>query len=148
MKTLILLRHSKSSWDNLNLSDFDRPLNNRGNRDADMMSIKLSAELNKVDMMISSSSVRTKLTSDYFKSKIKFKNELFTDELYHASSKRIMSILEKVKPNINSLLILGHNPGLTEMVNCLTNHKLYNLPTTGVVIIKFNIKLWSRISPL
>jgi phosphohistidine phosphatase len=73
---------------------------------------------------------------------------VFADELYHASSERIISIIEKIKPNINSLLILGHNPGLTEIINVLTNYRLYNLPTTGIVIIKLNIKLWNQISEL
>jgi phosphohistidine phosphatase len=148
MKKLIILRHSKSSWNNPELSDFDRPLNNRGNKNAEMMSIKLSHKIDQVDMLMSSSSERTKSTSYYFKKKIKFSNEVFADELYHASSERIISIIEKIKPNINSLLILGHNPGLTEIINVLTNYRLYNLPTTGIVIIKLNIKLWNQISEL
>jgi len=148
MKKLIILRHSKSSWDDTNLSDFDRSLNKRGNKNAEMMSMRLSEKIDQVDMLLSSSSKRTKLTSCYFKNKIKFSNEVFTDELYHASSERILSVIEKIKSNIDSLLILGHNPGLTEIINVLTNHRLYNLPTTGIVIINFNIKFWDQILEL
>jgi phosphohistidine phosphatase len=148
MKKLIIVRHAKSSWNHPELSDFDRPLNSRGNKDAEMMSLKLSEKINKIDFIISSSSKRTILTYEYFKNKINFNNELFTDELYHASSKTVISIIKDTNSDINSLMLLGHNPGLTETVNHLTNHHLYNLPTTGIIIVKFNVSSWSKISEL
>ncbi len=148
MKKLIIVRHAKSSWNHPELSDFDRPLNSRGNKDAEMMSLKLSEKINKIDFIISSSSKRTILTYEYFKNKINFNNELFTDELYHASSKTVISIIKDTNSDINSLMLLGHNPGLTETVNYLTNHHLYNLPTTGIIIVKFNVSSWSKISEL
>tara|TARA_B100001996_G_C18647929_1_gene588185 strand:+ start:367 stop:879 length:513 start_codon:yes stop_codon:yes gene_type:complete len=148
MKTLVILRHAKSSWDYPELSDYERPLNSRGKKDAEMMSFKLSERLGYIDLLISSSSERTKLTYDYFKNKIKFNKELFTDELYHASSQKIISVIKGADSEVNSLLVLGHNPGLTETVNILTNHHLYNLPTTGIVIIKFNIISWNKILEL
>ena len=148
MKKLIIVRHAKSSWNHPELSDFDRPLNIRGNKDAEMMSLKLSEKINKIDFIISSSSKRTILTYEYFKNKINFNNELFTDELYHASSKTVISIIKDTNSDINSLMLLGHNPGLTETVNHLTNHHLYNLPTTGIIIVKFNVSSWSKISEL
>lgn len=146
MKRLIILRHAKSSWDYPELSDYERPLNSRGNKDAEMMSLKLSKRLDHIDSAILSSSKRTELTYEYFKNKINFKSEFFTDELYHASSKKIISIIKDTNSDINSLMVLGHNPGLTETVNFLTNHFLYNLPTTGIIIIKFNINSWNKIS--
>ena len=146
MKRLIILRHAKSSWDYPELSDYERPLNSRGNKDAEMMSLKLSKRLDYIDSAILSSSKRTELTYEYFKNKINFKSEFFTDELYHASSKKIISIIKDTNSDINSLMVLGHNPGLTETVNFLTNHFLYNLPTTGIIIIKFNINSWNKIS--
>jgi phosphohistidine phosphatase len=112
------------------------------------MSLKLSEKINKIDFIISSSSKRTILTYEYFKNKINFNNELFTDELYHASSKTVISIIKDTNSDINSLMLLGHNPGLTETVNYLTNHHLYNLPTTGIIIVKFNVSSWSKISEL
>ena len=146
MKKLIILRHAKSSWDYPELSDYERPLNSRGNKDAEMMSLKLSERLDHIDSTILSSSKRTELTYEYFKNKINFKSEFFTDELYHASSKKIISIIKDTNSDINSLMVLGHNPGLTETVNFLTNHFLYNLPTQGIIIIKFNINSWNKIS--
>ena len=148
MKKLIILRHAKSSWDYPELSDYERPLNSRGNKDAEMMSLKLSERLDHIDCAISSSSKRTELTYEYFKNKINFKSELFTHELYHASSKKIISIIKNTHSDINSLMVLGHNPGLTDIVNLLTNYHLYNLPTTGIIIIKFNIISWDKISEL
>ena len=82
MKKLIILRHAKSSWDYPELSDYERPLNSRGNKDAEMMSLKLSERLDHIDSTILSSSKRTELTYEYFKNKINFKSEFFTDQLF------------------------------------------------------------------
>ena len=71
MKQLIILRHSKSSWKNTNLSDHERPLNKRGNYDAELISNYLSNLIQEIDMLHSSSSERTRETSDYFIDKIK-----------------------------------------------------------------------------
>ena len=66
MKKLIIIRHCKSSWSDLNLNDFDRPLNNRGVQDGNLMSKELSKKIDKVDLLFSSSSKRTRLTADFF----------------------------------------------------------------------------------
>jgi phosphohistidine phosphatase len=78
MKKLIIVRHSKSSWKDHSLLDFDRPLNKRGNEDGKKMSKLLKKYISSVDLLISSSSKRTRLTSSYFQKEIQFENSLFT----------------------------------------------------------------------
>ena len=142
MKKLIVVRHSKSSWKDSSLLDFDRPLNKRGNKDGKKMSKLLKKYISSVDLLISSSSERTRLTSSYFQKEIKFKNSIFSKRLYHASSQEIIKTLNEIESGVNSVLLIGHNPGLTDFINKKTDINIFNLPTTGVVIIKFPIKSW------
>ena len=84
MKKLIIIRHCKSSWSDSSLSDFERPLNNRGLNDGELMSEKLSLKISSVDLLLSSSSRRTVLTSKFFINKINFNKVKYDDDLYHA----------------------------------------------------------------
>ena len=142
MKKLIVVRHSKSSWKDSSLLDFDRPLNKRGNKDGKKMSKLLKKYISSVDLLISSSSERTRSTSSYFQREIKFKNSFFSKKLYHASSQEIIKTLNEIESGVNSVLLIGHNPGLTDFINKKTDINIFNLPTTGVVIIKLPIKSW------
>ena len=148
MKKLIIVRHCKSSWSDMSLSDFDRPLNNRGMNDGDLMSGKLLENLSSVDLLLSSSSNRTVLTSKFFIDKININNIKYEDELYHADYKTIINKLKKVDNIINKLMVIGHNPGLTYLVNYFSNIRLYNLPTTGIVIFDFLIDNWKEIDKI
>jgi len=146
MKSLIIVRHCKSSWADLSLSDFDRPLNKRGNIDGELMSNYLREKEKKIDKLILSTSKRTRLTSKYFTEKIHFDSISYLDELYHASYSDIINIISKVENNFNSVMVIGHNPGLTELINQYTIMNIYNLPTTGVVKVKFKGDKWERIT--
>tara|TARA_B100001287_G_scaffold138969_1_gene117024 strand:- start:262 stop:753 length:492 start_codon:yes stop_codon:yes gene_type:complete len=146
MKSLIIVRHCKSSWADLSLSDFDRPLNKRGNIDGELMSNYLREKEKKIDKLILSTSKRTRLTSKYFTEKIHFDSISYLDELYHASYSDIINIISKVENNFNSVMVIGHNPGLTELINKYTIMNIYNLPTTGVVKVEFKGDKWDRIT--
>ena len=148
MKKLIIVRHCKSSWSDMSLSDFDRPLNNRGKNDGDLMSGKLLEKLSLVDLLLSSSSNRTVLTSKFFIDKININKIKYEDELYHADYKTIINKLKKVDKIINKLMVIGHNPGLTYLVNYFSNIRLHNLPTTGIVIFDFFIDNWKEIDKI
>ena len=148
MKKLIIVRHCKSSWSDMSLSDFDRPLNNRGMNDGDLMSGKLLENLSSVDLLLSSSSNRTVLTSKFFIDKININKIKYEDELYHADYKTIINKIKKVDNIINKLMVIGHNPGLTYLVNYFSNIRLYNLPTTGIVIFDFLIDNWKEIDKI
>ena len=146
MKKLIIIRHCKSSWSDLSLNDFDRPLNNRGVQDGNLMSKELSKKIDNVDLLISSSSKRTRLTADFFIELIKINKISFIDDLYHSSSENIINKLKKISNTHESIMVIGHNPGLTNLVNKLTSINLYNLPTCGVAIVNLNIKNWDLIN--
>ena len=142
MKKLIVVRHSKSSWKDSSLSDFDRPLNKRGKRDGKKMSEFLSKYIKSIDLLLCSSSNRTILTSKYYKDSLQIKNSIFTESLYHASKKEIIENFYSIDFSVNSILLIGHNPGLTEFINFSTDENLFNLPTTGTVIIEYPIEKW------
>ena len=146
MKTLIIIRHSKSSWKDHSLSDFDRPLNKRGIKDAKKMSFELSEKIKKVDLLLSSSSKRTTQTSNYFLDSINVRSNIFSENLYHSSSDLIFDYVLKINNKYNKAIIVGHNPGLTNIINKLTNLKLDNLPTSGIVIIVFDVDNWKNVN--
>ena len=146
MKKLILIRHSKSSWKDMSLTDFQRPLNSRGKSDGPLMANHLSVKINKIDYLHSSSSVRTFETSKFFINQIKFDKIEYDDALYHSSSRSILNMIKNYSEEYQSAVIIAHNPGLTNFINELTNISLDNLPTTGVAEINFNCDNWKNIS--
>ena len=146
MKKLIIIRHSKSSWKDLSLGDFHRPLNRRGKSDGPIMANFLSRKINKICFLHSSSSVRTFETSKFFIDRIKFDNIKYDDSLYHSSSFSILNMIRNYSENFSSVVIIAHNPGLTNLINELTNIDLDNLPTTGIAEIDFNCIKWNDIS--
>jgi phosphohistidine phosphatase len=146
MKRLILIRHSKSSWKDLSLTDFNRPLNGRGKLDGPLMADYLKSKIDKIDYLHSSSSIRTFDTSKYFINKIQFGKVEYDDSLYHSSATSILNMISNYSENYQSVMIIAHNPGLTNLINNITNISLDNLPTTGLAEIEFNINSWRNIS--
>ena len=146
MKKIYVLRHSKSSWKDLSLSDFQRPLNGRGKADGPKMSSYIHSRIDKIDFLHCSSSVRTYETSKYFIDRIKFVDIKYDESLYHSSSSEIINNINYYDEQYNSAMIIAHNPGLTNFVNEITNVMLDNLPTTGLVEINFDCAKWTDIS--
>ena len=146
MKKLVITRHSKSSWKDLSLTDFHRPLNNRGKSDGPIMSRYLSSKITKIDFLHSSSSVRTFETSKFFISKIEFKNIKYDDNLYHCSAQSIIRLIKNYPEHHNTVMIIAHNPGLTNLINMITHVNLDNLPTSGIANIDFDCDSWNNIS--
>jgi phosphohistidine phosphatase len=149
MKTLLVIRHAKSSWDDEGLSDFERPLNERGKRDAPAMAKRLKEKGVNPDLMISSPAKRALSTArrmanvlDYSKEKIKTERRL-----YHADSEMIISVLQEIKNKHNLVMVFSHNPGLTDFVNTLLNNKsiIDNVPTCGAVAFSIEIEDWKEL---
>lgn len=147
MKTLYLIRHAKSSWSNASLSDFDRPLNERGKHDAVTMGDRLLKQNILPDCIISSSSKRTKKTAKRITKALNFKfsNVQFKDELYHANHLTLMKTLCEVQDKYNSIFIIGHNPGISNFCDYLT-HQAIDFPTTGIAKITFEVDSWMEIT--
>ncbi len=146
MKTLVIVRHAKSSWDNQGLSDHDRPLNRRGLRDAPVMGARLAEWGPPVDRVISSSAVRALTTAELITQEMGLPwDEIVIDEaLYHASEEDMLEIIQEQEDYLDGLMMFGHNPGMTYLVNHLSDLDLENLPTCGVVTLQFNIEHWTE----
>lgn len=149
MKDLYIIRHAKSSWKQPGLSDIDRPLNNRGLRDAPRMA-KLLKDLDVFpNRILLSPSIRTKQTAAYFKIIFELDESDVEQipELYHAYADTIFSIVADLDDANRTVFLFGHNPGLTYFVNTFTGAYIDNLPTCGICHIRFNIDSWNEISP-
>jgi len=145
MKTILIIRHAKSSWDTATLSDFDRPLNERGKKDAPAMAKRLIQNKVNPELFVSSPAKRAKKTAELFIKEFG-KNEdevVFVSELYHAPAQTFYNIIAGFDDRFNCAAIFSHNPGITEFVNSLTTVRLDNMPTCGIFAFNALIKKWS-----
>lgn len=146
MKNLFLIRHAKSSWKDSKLKDFDRPLNKRGEENLKLMSKFFSEKYSAPDLILSSPAKRAKTTAIGFAEKLQYEREkiLFLDDLYMADANEIFEIILNQKEENNSIIIFGHNPGLTDFVNLYSNSYIENIPTCGIVHLKME-KNWNEV---
>jgi phosphohistidine phosphatase len=142
MKTLLILRHAKSSWNDPALDDHERPLNKRGRRDAPPMG-ELVREYGLIpDVIISSDAVRARLTAEAVAEAARYAGEILLDpRLYLACSADILSLLTMVRENAGTVMIVGHNPGLETLVEQLTGER-QDLPTAALAQIGLPIDQW------
>lgn len=147
MKRLIILRHAKSSWDNADVSDYDRKLNKRGEKSADLMGEFLAAKQGNVDLILSSSAVRAFSTARIVAQMLNYNIEEIetTKKLYLAWVNDILKTIYSISDNADSCILVGHNPGLTDLVNHF-GVRLDNLPTASVVCFEFEAQSWEDIS--
>lgn len=147
MKKIILIRHAKSAWDQPSLADHDRPLANRGLLAAPKMGQRLSEKGIKPDRIISSTAERAKSTAQLVAKELNTPEEtIWLDrDLYHASAHTMISILKKLPESIQTVLLVGHNPGMNELVYLLGG-KIENLPTAGVFAVKSSDQ-WKEFDP-
>lgn len=147
-KRLFLLRHAKSSWNDPGLDDRDRPLNGRGRRNAPRMGRLMKDEGFVPDLALCSSAQRTRETAVLFFSEWKVLPSLvFRDDLYHAGPVQIESILNTIDDTVESLMIIGHNPGLEEFLNQHTG-KALDMPTAALAQVDFELDSWSHFEDL
>ncbi len=147
MKTLYMVRHAKSSWDDPFLDDMDRPLNKRGKSDAARMGKRLNERELSPDFILSSPAERALSTCILIAEKIGYmaKNIHTDGKLYHASEEELLSIVRKMNDHNDEVMIVGHNPGLTDFVNSLSQDLVTdNLPTCGIVAISLNVDSWKQ----
>ena len=144
MKKLFIVRHAKSSWDFPELSDYDRPLNKRGKKNAPEMGRRLATRNIKPDALVTSPAKRAAATARRIAEEISFPLQRIKKEpqLYHGSTNGMIEVIKAIKSDVDILMIFGHNPGLTDLANQLTGSDIYNIPTSGVVEIDFEISSW------
>lgn len=142
MKTLLVLRHAKSSWSDQGLSDHARPLNERGRRDAPRMGRLLRDEGVMPDLVVSSDAVRARLTAEAVARAAGYAGEIVLDpRLYGASPRDIVGVLRAIEDAARTVLIVGHNPGLEELVSQLTGEP-QEFPTAALARIALPIEEW------
>jgi phosphohistidine phosphatase len=143
MKTLLLVRHAKSSHDFF-LSDFDRPLNERGFRDATEMGKKLSKKEIFIDRFVSSPALRAKTTAELFAAVYnrKKKEVHYIPALYNASSKNFIAAIAELDDASGCAAIFSHNPGITEFASSLTDTHIDNMPTSSVFAVRSSANSW------
>jgi phosphohistidine phosphatase len=146
MKTLYVLRHAKSDWNDRSLTDFERPLNERGFNAAQKMGVFMSERNLSPDLIVSSPARRALETARIVKETAGFSSEIvFEPRIYEASVGDLIQIVAQVKNDCDRLLVVGHNPGFEELVGSLTG-EFQSMPTAALAEIELPIKDWSEIA--
>jgi len=148
MKTLFLLRHAKSSWDGGgNLADFDRPLNKSGLEAVPLVGERIFDNQFQIDLILSSPAKRAKQTAILIKETAQVKSDVrYNDKIYEASPRCLIEVIsETVEENKNSLMLVGHNPGLEGLIKALTG-ETQAMQTAALAVIDLKIELWSEIT--
>jgi phosphohistidine phosphatase len=145
MKTLLVLRHAKSSWDHSHLSDFDRPLNGRGERSAPAMGEFMRAKGLVPEVIIASPARRARMTAEKAASAGEFEAEIqFDERIYGAGANSLTYIVAEIEDSFETAMIVGHNPGFEMLVRALTGEG-DRMPTAALAVIDLDIEGWSGV---
>lgn len=144
MKTLLLIRHAKSSWDQPGLPDFDRPLNERGKKDAPEMAKRVKEKGIELDHLISSPAKRARKTARYFAEAFGFKKEdvMLIDQLYAAAQSEFLKAVSDINDKYQTVALFSHNPGITDFASSLTNVRVDDMPTCAVFALQIETDNW------
>jgi len=146
MKTLLVLRHAKSSWKDSSLADFDRPLNDRGKRAADVIGSFLGKEKLCPDLVLSSTAARARETIGLVLESARLVVEVRYDQrLYLASAERLAEIVSQIDEHRSQVMLVGHNPGMEELLPRLTG-VTERMPTAALAKITLDVEKWSEVS--
>ena len=145
-KKIFFLRHAKSSWD-LDVSDINRPLNQRGVNDITKIGNKFNKIFNSVELIITSPAVRAISTCVIFSSSINFTFDKIkiNNKLYTFNVDEIIKFVYNLNDSINEIILVGHNPAFTSAANFFSNEEIIHMPTSSIVSISFNENKWSRV---
>lgn len=143
MRKLIIVRHAKSSWE-FDVIDHERPLKKRGINDANLVSKELKKLDINYDSILSSDAERTRLTSKIFIDNLDLNiaDVYYMYKLYDFAGRDLLEVVRNCEDSVNTLMIFGHNHAITAFVNTYGDIAIDNVPTSGVVIIDFNITNW------
>lgn len=148
-RTLVLIRHAKSSWDNATQKDFDRPLNERGEADAPEMGKRLKNLGVVPDLIIASTAKRAKQTAKKIADAIGYDKEKiqWEEKLYHCVPAVFEDVIYGIKDKVKTVFIVAHNPGITDFVNQLSDaFVIDDMPTCGVVGAHLKVAEWNEFS--
>ena len=144
MKTLLLIRHAKSSWDDITMPDFERPLNERGKKDAPEMATRIRQKPVEIDLFVSSPAKRAKRTARYFAEEFKTDKDeiMYVEELYGAGPAVFEKTVTSLPDKHNTVAIFSHNPGITEFANSLSIVRVDDMPTCAVFGVSAEVDSW------
>ncbi len=144
MKSVILIRHAKSNWENPGQIDFDRPLNERGHRDAPDMAARLKTRVPVINLFVSSPANRALSTAVYFANTYDtpITSISLKQELYHARPHIFYDVIAGIDNRCNTIALFSHNGGITDFVNGLTDTKVDNMPTCAAFAVRADIADW------
>ena len=148
MKTIYLVRHAKSSWNDPSLKDIDRPLRKRGVKDAGKMADFLLSERVHPDLIISSHATRALSTARIFARALHYHaGRIRIDErIYDDLEDSFGEILRQVNEKFEDLMIFGHDPSMTSLLNRLASKRYEKIPTSGVARIDFRVREWAAVT--
>lgn len=146
-KQLLIIRHAKSDWAQ-NVSDFNRPLNKRGESNAPEMSKRLVRKNIYPKQLVSSPALRAITTAKYFADVLGIKKSDIIKEpdIYDALTQTLLDVVNKLDNQSDFTALFGHNPSLTQLVNDLSGANIYNIPTCGMALLKFPFDNWEMVS--
>jgi phosphohistidine phosphatase len=147
MKTLLLMRHAKSSFKDGDIPDFERPLSKRGEKDAPRMGKLLKDKNLTPDLILSSSAQRASQTAEDVASKCKYEREIvFVNDFYLGEPEAYLNALRDLSDeNTDIVLIIGHNPGLETLLQVLTD-KVASLPTSAIAHLEVPVRTWKALN--
>lgn len=147
MKKLVLIRHAKSSWEDPDLDDSERPLNKRGKKDVPIMAGRLRALEMFPDLFLSSPAVRALTTARAIAEGIDYPQESIVEneEIYLADVPELLSVVGAIDDGNDLVFLVGHNPGLTDLANHLGDTPVDNIPTCGICSLEFDVPSWKEV---
>ena len=146
MKTLLLARHAKSSWDQPGVDDFDRVLNDRGVNDAPNMADFLQQCGYPINRIISSDAVRALQTAEEYRKLLTPETKVSRQhKLYQATYSDILTVIKSIPESDEMVMLVGHNPGMNDVLNYLIRSEVDDMPTCSVAIIQFDVAGWDEI---
>ena len=143
-KSLYLVRHAKSSWDSDVTSDHERPLNKRGLHDASMMGARLLTLGIKPDLIVCSSATRAHKTAQLIATEIGYQKShiVINSDIYEAGVDGLREVVQALDPALNRVMLVGHNPDITELLNQLSNRPITSMPTCGIATLQISVNSW------
>lgn len=145
MKSLLILRHAKSSWKHPELTDHDRPLNKRGKKEAPWIGKLIKNENLIPDLIISSTAIRAYTTAKAVAKACGYKDDIVLyKSLYAAGPQAYFEALHGISDDYDKVLMVGHNPGIEELLEIITG-EIHVMPTCSLAYLKLHISRWSDI---
>lgn len=145
-KTLVAVRHAKSSWDDLSLDDIDRPLNKRGRRAAPAMAEHLAQKAYKPDLLLSSPALRARQTAQYFEAEFEMEEVKIDDRLYFQGSSGLMEAFQDLPSKADSVFFFCHEPMISDFCHRACGWLEYKYPTAAVCVMQIEISSWDQLA--